>query len=90
MAGPIKHVYKKRAMVRFGKSQGRKLFYQAEMMHYMNNYIGVSGRISRQAGTSVVQLTSLLRIHYDFKFYPTHDSNKVGQWQYIGKLDEEE
>jgi len=91
MAGPIKHVYKKRAMVKFGKSKGRELFYQSEMMQYMNTYIGVSGRISRQTATTPVQLTSLLRINPDFRFYPNAGrKSATGKWQYIGELDEEE
>tara|TARA_R100000458_G_C8082192_1_gene116497 strand:+ start:264 stop:539 length:276 start_codon:yes stop_codon:yes gene_type:complete len=90
MAGPIKHVYKKRAMVKFGKSKGRELFYQSEMMQYMNTYIGVSGRISRQAATTPVQLTSLLRINPDFRFHPANRPTQTGKWQYIGQLDEEE
>ena len=90
MAGPIKHVYKKRAMKKFGKSKGRELFYLAEMRHYMNNYIGVSGRISQQASTTAIQLTSLIRIHHDFKFHPAQRKTQTGKWQYIGKLEEEE
>ena len=90
MAGPIKHVYKKRAMVKFGKSKGRELFYQSDMMQYMNTYIGVSGRISRQTATTPVQLTSLLRIHPDFRFHPANRPTQTGKWQYIGQLDEEE
>lgn len=90
MAGPIKHKYKKKAMVKFGKSRNRELFYQAELMHYMNTYIGVSGRISQQAATTVVQLTSLLRMHPDFRYHPADRQTQTGQWQYVGQLDEEE
>jgi len=89
MAGPIKHTYKKRAMVKFGKTKKREPFYLSEMRHYMNNYIGVSGRISRQAATTAIQLTSLIRIHPDFRFHPSV-TEQTGQWQYIGQLDEEE
>ena len=90
MAGPIKHTYKKRAMAKFGKSKGRELFYQRELMGYMNTYVGVSGRVSQQASTTKVQLTSLLRIHPDFRYYPSSGQTSTGQWQYIGELDEEE
>ena len=77
-------------MVKFGKMKKREPFYLSEMRHYMNNYIGVSGRISQQAATTAIQLTSLIRIHPDFKFHPAHRQTKTGKWQYIGKLDEEE
>jgi hypothetical protein len=91
MAGPIKHTYKKNAMVKFGKSKGREQFFQSEMMQYMNNYVGVSGRRSQHAGTTAIQLTSLLRIHPDFRFYPNAGrTSATGKWQYIGQLDEEE
>tara|TARA_R100000008_G_C3579829_1_gene167711 strand:+ start:1066 stop:1341 length:276 start_codon:yes stop_codon:yes gene_type:complete len=90
MAGPIKHKYKKNAMVKFGKSKGRELFYQSEMMHYMNTFVGVSGRISQQASTTVIQLTSLLRIHPDFRYHPARRETQTGKWQYIGQLEEEE
>jgi len=85
MAGPIKHVYRKRAMIQFGKERERKLFSLNELRHYMNNYIGVSGKIHRSTGTTAVQLTSLIRIHPDFRYYPSQE-----KWQYIGQLDEEE
>ena len=91
MAGPIKHTYKKNAMVKFGKTKKRKRFYLSEMRHYMNNYVGVSGRVSQHAGTTAIQLTSLIRIHPDFRFHPNSGrKSATGQWQYIGKLDEEE
>ena len=85
MAGPIKHVYRKRAMIKFGKERGRQLFSLNEMRHYLNNYIGVNGKIHKQTGTTAVQLTSLIRIHPDFRYYPSQE-----KWQYTGQLDEEE
>ena len=85
MAGPITHVYRKRAMIQFGKEKGRKLFNLKEMRYYLNNFIGVNGKIHKQTGTTAVQLTSLIRIHPDFRFYPSQE-----KWQYIGQLDEEE
>ena len=85
MAGPIKHIYKKRAMVKFGKKRGREYFTQKELHDYMNTYVGVSGQISRQVATTKVQLTNLLRLHTDFLYLPAKEV-----WQYIGKLDEEE
>tara|TARA_R100001463_G_scaffold128611_1_gene187130 strand:+ start:1054 stop:1311 length:258 start_codon:yes stop_codon:yes gene_type:complete len=85
MAGPIKHTYKKRAMVKFGKKRGREYFTQKKLHDYMNTYVGVSGQISRQVATTKVQLTNLLRSHPDFLYLPAKE-----EWQYIGKLDEEE
>lgn len=91
MAGRVKHTYKKNAMVKFGKSKGREQFFQSEMRQYMNNYVGVSGRRSQHAGTTAIQLTSLLGIHPDFRFYPNSGRTRAtGKWQYIGQLDEEE
>ena len=88
MAGPIKHTYKINAMVKFGKMKKRTLFSLAEMRHYMNNYVGVSGRVSQHAGTTAIQLTSLIRIHPDFVFYPNAGrKSAVGLWQYIGEID---
>lgn len=55
------------------------------MRYYLNNFIGVNGKIHKQTGTTAVQLTSLIRIHPDFRFYPSQE-----KWQYIGQLDEEE
>jgi len=82
MAGPIKHTYKKRAMVKFGKERGRESFTQKELHNYMNTYVGVSGQISRQVATTKVQLTNLLRLHPDFLYLPAKE-----EWRYIGPLD---
>ena len=76
-------------MVKFGKTKKREPFYLSEMRHYMNTYVGVSGRISQQASTTAIQLTSLIRIHPDFRFHPS-ETKQTGQWQYIGKINEEE
>jgi len=85
MAGPIKHVYKKRAMVKFGKMKGRELFEFQEILYYLNNYIGVNGKPNKQTGTTPPQLSSLIKIHPDFKYHP--DESK---WEYIGPLDDNE
>ena len=68
MAGPNKHVYKKRAMVKFGKMKGRDLFEFQEILYYLNNYIGVNGKLNKQTGTTPPQLSSLIKIHPDFKY----------------------
>ncbi len=85
MAGPIKHTYKKRAMVRFGKEKGRESFLQRELHNYMNTYVGVSGQISRQVATTRVQLSNLLRTHPDFIYLPA-----IEEWQYVGTLNDSE
>ena len=69
-------------MVKFGKEKGREPFTQKELHNYMNTYVGVSGKISRQVATTKVQLTNLLRLHTDFVYLPAKE-----EWQYIGPLD---
>lgn len=83
MAGPIKHTYKKRAMVKFGKKKGRESFPQKELHDYMNTYVGVSGQISRQVAVTRIQLTNLLRLHPDFIYLPAKE-----EWYYIGDLED--
>jgi len=80
-----KNVHRYKAMIKFGKEQGGERFRQASLQHYMNNYIGVNGRRHKQTTVSQIQLTSLLRMHPNFRYWPS--GKNTGEWSYI---DEEE
>jgi hypothetical protein len=82
-----KNVHRYKAMVKYGREvmNGEK-FRQAHLMDYMNNYIGVSGRRHKQTTVSKIQLTSLLRMHPNFRYWPS--TYKTGEWSYI-ELEEE-
>lgn len=88
--GNRRHIYRRRAMVEFGKSRGRSHFALSEMVDFLNNYVGVSGKKHKNTGTHNAQLISLIKQHPDFRYYPSGPTVKSGLWQYIGILDEEE
>ena len=88
--GKKKHIYRRRAMVEFGESKGRELFYLSEMMDFLNNYVGASGQRHKNTGTHTAQLITLIKQHPDFRYYPNGPNVKTGLWQYIGTTDEEE
>ena len=88
--GNRRHIYRRRAMVEFGKSRGRSQFALSEMVDFLNNYVGVNGKKHKNTGTHNAQLISLIKQHPDFRYYPTGPNVKSGLWQYIGILDEEE
>ena len=83
-----KHHNRKRVMDKFGKEKGREPFYLADMVNYLNTYIGVSGRVNKMASTTSIQLTSLIRVHPHFEYLPARSQSKTGQWKYIGDLNE--
>jgi hypothetical protein len=84
-----KNVHRYRAMVKFGRDikNGDK-FTQRELQYYMNNYIGVSGRRHKQTTVSKIQLTSLLRMHPNFRYWPAERKTATGEWSYIETEDE--
>ena len=87
MAGIHKHIYKRRAMVQFGKEKGIGVpFRLTELLEYMRVFKGVNGKIHKSVPTTHIQLTSLLRIHPNFGFLPSMGNR--GRWIYIE--DEEE
>jgi len=87
MAGTHKHIYKRRAMTKFGKEKGvGEPFRLAELLEYMRTFKGVNGKIHKSVPTTHIQLTSLLRIHPNFGFLPSFGN--TGRWYY--KEDEEE
>ncbi len=88
--GNRRHIYRRRAMVEFGKSRGRSHFALSEMVDFLNNYVGVNGKKHKNTGTHNAQLISLIKQHPDFRYYPSGPNVKSGLWQYIGILDEEE
>jgi len=87
MAGIHKHIYKRRAMTKFGQEKGVGTpFRLTELLEYMRVFKGVNGKIHKSVPTTHIQLTSLLRIHPNFRFLPS-DGNR-GKWIYME--DEEE
>lgn len=87
-----KNVHRYKAMVKFGREvkQGSR-FRQAELADYMNNYIGVSGRRHKQTTVTQIQLTSLLRMHPNFRYWPAAGSiagKRTGKWSFM-ELEEE-
>tara|TARA_R100001015_G_C4617914_1_gene174302 strand:+ start:270 stop:536 length:267 start_codon:yes stop_codon:yes gene_type:complete len=81
-----KNYHRYKAMVKFGKETEGERFMLAQLADYMNNYIGTNGRIHKQTTVSQIQLTSLLRMHPNFRYWPT--SGRTGEWSYFE--DEEE
>ena len=87
--GNRRHIYRRRAMVEFGKSRGRSHFALSEMVDFLNNYVGVSGKKHKNTGTRNAT-NQPHQQHPDFRYYPSGPNVKSGLWQYIGILDEEE
>ena len=88
--GNRRHIYRRKAMGEFGKSRGRELCSLSEMVDFLNNYLGVSGKNHKNTGTHTAQLISLIKQHPDFRYYPNGPNVKSGLWKYIGEMDEEE
>ena len=87
MAGIHKHIYKRKAMTQFGKEKGiGEPFRLAELLEYMRTFKGVNGKVHKSVPTTAIQLTSLIRIHPQFRFLPS--AGNRGMWLYMGGEEE--
>ena len=87
MAGVHKHIYKRRAMTQFGEEKGiGEPFRLAELLEYMRTFKGVNGKVHKSVPTTHIQLTSLIRIHPQFRYLPS--VGNTGQWVYMGSEEE--
>ena len=81
MAGKIKHILRKKAMVEYGKQYEE--FYLRECLYFMNKYRNKhTGKIHRQTQSTPVQLNNLLRSMPQFILIKK-DRNGT-KWRYIG------
>ena len=87
MAGRKRNLYRKAAMVKFGKTQRGK-FRQRTLQDYMNSYIGTNGRINKHVQVSQFELTMLLRYHMSFRYIPEGQTTETGWWIYIEEEEE--
>ena len=82
-----KHIYKRKAMTRFGEEKGVGVpFRLAELLEYMRTFKGVNGKVHKSVPTTPIQLTSLIRIHPDFRYLPSIEN--TGHWVYMGSEEE--
>jgi|TARA_E500000305_G_scaffold108846_1_gene112122 hypothetical protein len=87
MAGIHKHIYKRKAMTRFGEERGvGEPFRLAELLEYMRTFKGVNGKVHKSVPTTHIQLTSLIRIHPHFRFLPS--AGNRGMWVFMGSEEE--
>lgn len=76
MAGKNQHMYKRKAMVEFGRM--KKKFDFNDLLVFMNEYKTKSGRPHRSVPTTYAQLNNLLRAHPRFR--------NIGEnkWMFLG------
>ena len=65
MAGKNQHMYKRKAMVEFGRM--KKEFDFNDLLVFMNEYKTKEGRPHRSVPTTYAQLNNLLRAHPRFR-----------------------